>query len=328
MQSDSPTGDVVVLLGAGASRDAGLPLVAELTPLLYEAIISDVGPRGADVQEFIEIVRRTRPEIAWNYEVFFTTALEVYTLASYRLRGNIGIPDQLQDVPYLLPGRAAKCLADVLGGWSRGDASYLRHLDSLAPNRPTKVFSLNYDTLVEEACSSAGIPVATGFDETGTWRPELFDQAQEGVALHKVHGSLSWFECPWESPTHVTEARDMQPDPSLAATKKPAIVLGPVKTRDRIETQWDKIQDFLLRKCCDEIATASGCVVIGFSWSDEHVVGEIVRANDRGMHVVEVGPTETGRSHLGPGDRYLHLPSGARDALENGLVVEAVRSLV
>lgn len=324
---DAEAPSVVVLLGAGASKDAGLPLVTELTQPLYQSIIAASGRRGPDVREFIQLAQTSHPDVAWNYETLFKTVLDEYSLPHYGVQTAIGSHPHLRDVPHFFPGQAAICMAEVLGRWPRGNALYLRHLAALARSGPITVFTTNYDLLVETAGAAAGIPVVTGFDEDGTWSPGLFERPSGGVLLHKLHGSVSWFGRPRSAPTEVTEDRSVWNDLEPIVTRKPSLVLGPVKPLEEIKDRWDEIRNFLSGRFSAGVAHASVCVVIGFGWADDYLVEHLVRAHDRGMDVVEVGPTDTGHSILGHGARYVHVPFGAQAALEDGLVSDAIRRL-
>ena len=90
---------------------------------------------------------------------------------------------------------------------------FVRRLSSRA-NPSVKVFTLNYDPLVERAAEAARVRLADGFlgVEHAYFDPAVFDercgqirgtykgrQLQETVTpihLLKLHGSLGWYECP------------------------------------------------------------------------------------------------------------------------------------
>ena len=77
-----------------------------------------------------------------------------------------------------------------------------------------KVFSLNYDPLIERAAAHARVRVVDGylgsehayfdpaaFEERigrirGTHRGKQFDETVKPIHLLKLHGSLGWYECP------------------------------------------------------------------------------------------------------------------------------------
>ena len=81
-------------------------------------------------------------------------------------------------------------------------------------NPYVKVFSLNYDPLLERACDVAKVRMSEGFlgaehayfepavfDERigrirGTHKGRQFEETVKPIHLFKLHGSLGWYECP------------------------------------------------------------------------------------------------------------------------------------
>ncbi len=90
---------------------------------------------------------------------------------------------------------------------------FIRHLSQRA-DPYVKVFSLNYDPLLERAADEAKVRLSDGFlgaehayfdaavfDERigrirGTHKGRQFDETVKPVHLFKLHGSLGWYECP------------------------------------------------------------------------------------------------------------------------------------
>lgn len=77
-----------------------------------------------------------------------------------------------------------------------------------------KVFSLNYDPLLERAAEAAGVRLVDGFlgvehaffdaavfeerigQIRGTHKGRQFDETEKPIHLLKLHGSLGWYDCP------------------------------------------------------------------------------------------------------------------------------------
>jgi SIR2-like domain len=78
------------------------------------------------------------------------------------------------------------------------DPRYLQRLKDFVPEHGRlKVFTLNYDLCVEDACRDAGIELVTGFSHSeGKWSPSLFQGPSSGINLYKLHGSLNWSRLP------------------------------------------------------------------------------------------------------------------------------------
>ena len=95
----------------------------------------------------------------------------------------------------------------------KSHVKFIRHLSQRA-DPYVKVFSLNYDPLLERAADEAKVRLSDGFlgaehayfdaavfDERigrirGTHKGRQFDETVKPVHLFKLHGSLGWYECP------------------------------------------------------------------------------------------------------------------------------------
>lgn len=69
---------------------------------------------------------------------------------------------------------------------------YLKDLVAFADSRPLDIFSVNYDTCVEQLCHAHRLKYTDGFELE--WQPESFDRDAWDVRLYKVHGSVLWYE--------------------------------------------------------------------------------------------------------------------------------------
>jgi len=59
-----------------------------------------------------------------------------------------------------------------------------------------EVFTVNYDIVVELLCDLDNVPYSDGFQLN--WQPSDFERDGVRVRLHKLHGSVTWFESPSE----------------------------------------------------------------------------------------------------------------------------------
>lgn len=211
--------DIVFLLGAGASVEAGIPASAtmideierllsrdddwrEFTPL-YHHVKSAIhysaglkGDFGRDVPFNIETLVNTLYELERNEEH------PLYPfIASWNSRFVALAQPNFEKIRSFrrLILRALKrwmCPEDTsVGDYYRGFIAVQRHL-----NYPLHVFSLNYD-LCMERIGGPEFHVETGFSDSGPnhhWDWERFEQSESGpnplpqVYLYKLHGSINW----------------------------------------------------------------------------------------------------------------------------------------
>jgi hypothetical protein len=155
---------------------------------------------------------------------------------------------------------------------------------ALRANPYVKVFSLNYDPLIERAASSQRVRVVDGFlgaehcyfdsavfEERighirGSHKGRQFDETVKPVHLLKLHGSLGWYECP-----------------TKGVRRCPFGIAPPVSgKRLMIPPQRRKATDTMLPPYAALWSAFRGClgqnalpinrlVCIGYGFADEHV---------------------------------------------------------
>jgi len=166
-----------------------------------------------------------------------------------------------------------------------GDAHHGRFLRKLL-TRPVnlqrvKLFTLNYDTLLEQAADAEGVVLVDGFVGTlkRIFRPESFDQdvyfpahSAEGGAhrservahLYKLHGSVTWrAESPsWNNPYGVYTSGDTSPD------KNVLVYPTPLKYSKTLGLPYSELfRRFGMAVCRPQAVL----FVIGYGFGDEHV---------------------------------------------------------
>lgn len=213
----SRSNDIVFLLGAGASADAGIPTSAEMIDLierllvrggkwedyrdLYHHVKSAIyyaaglrGHFGTDVNYNIETLVNTLYELERNedhplYPFIATWNSRFAALAQTDFRRvrdfRRGILRRLKK--WMCPENTSE--GDYYGGLSKLQQTL---------NFPLRVFSLNYDLCVERL-SDRDCRIETGFEGYGnhySWDWERFEESGARllpeVLLYKLHGSINW----------------------------------------------------------------------------------------------------------------------------------------
>lgn len=147
-----------------------------------------------------------------------------------------------------------------------------------------KVFSLNYDPLIERAAALVRVRVVDGylgaehsyfdpavFEERigrirGTHRARQFDETVKPIHLLKLHGSLGWYECPTNGVRRCGFGAGPPP-----GTKR---LMVPPQRRKAAETMnppysalWSTFRGCLAHNA----APINRLVCIGYGFADEHV---------------------------------------------------------
>ncbi|MEW6665281.1 MAG: SIR2 family protein [Thermodesulfobacteriota bacterium] len=144
------------------------------------------------------------------------------------------------------------------------------------------IFTLNYDTLLEQAADSEGVVVLDGFVGTlrRIFRPECYDQdlyfpaeTTEGrvhrldrvIHLYKLHGSINWSaeRANWDNPYGVYIK-----DGSTVLDEKVLIYPTPTKYGDILGMPYSE----LFRRFASQVVRPqSTLIVIGYGFGDTHV---------------------------------------------------------
>ena len=147
-----------------------------------------------------------------------------------------------------------------------------------------KVFSLNYDPLIERAGAHARVRVIDGyigaehsyfdsavFEERigrirGTYRSKQFDETVKPIHLLKLHGSLGWYECPNNG---VRRCGFGEAPP--VGTKRLMIPPQRRKAADTMNPPYSALWS-MFRGCLGHnAAPINRLVCIGYAFTDEHV---------------------------------------------------------
>lgn len=178
--------DSFFLLGAGASRDAGVPTAVEFVGRIRNHLTGLPSPtREAVLEEFdrvVEILAKslgTRPGLEPFFEAI-DDCLDAHYL-NVRCSNGLLATRALERIHYETK-RVIQEQCDVR------EQGRVRYLDALLPRlkalAPFPIVSLNYDNVIEAACNRNGL----SFGET-----VLGERTSDrDIDLIKVHGSVTW----------------------------------------------------------------------------------------------------------------------------------------
>ena len=277
-----------VLLGAGASYCAGLPLTNQLT---VNVLASD--KLSNDSKEILTAIQASfanaNPEA--HIEDFLSELVDWLAIANRR--ASIAVPDNTVTI-----GAATyteKQLATAIdeiklaieGQISQQVDSSIheRFVQALhRPMRPGKAthgecidyLVMNYDSLIEDALALSKVHYADGLagGVSAWWEPLTFDAKGLDAKVYKLHGSIDWVETsgstvPHRIASHLTR--------NTETTSK--IMIWPASTKYR-EAQLDPYAH-LMAKARAVLNPNNGeqrvLLILGYSFGDAHINLEIER---------------------------------------------------
>lgn len=203
---------IIILLGAGASCDAGMKnsfmMISDI-----EKQLSTKWSEFKDLYNYIqsshyhlERIKGVEPkDIIFNIEHLVGLLNIIINIAEKNVDVYPFIGSWEKEL-YLVAGAKlelakefkSKILAQLKTNWLTPDdyrtkSAYYRKLMETGYNYPLRIFSLNYDMCVE-ANIGAATTLERGFNESRKWDYRRYDPSEESIQyfLYKLHGSLDW----------------------------------------------------------------------------------------------------------------------------------------
>lgn len=210
--------DIIFLLGAGASAEAGIPPSGKMVQQIEELLKDD-----AEWKPFLPLYHHIKSaihyaaglkgqfgdDVPYNIETLVNTLYELERNEQHPLYPFIASWNSrlvaLADGDFAKVKSFRRLILKKLKKWMSPDdpsqADYFKGFVLLQRdlNLSLRVFSLNYDLCVERL-SGPNFRVETGFAGVGTkhaWDWERFEDNESGppppeVYLYKLHGSINW----------------------------------------------------------------------------------------------------------------------------------------
>lgn len=289
----------MLLLGAGASIEAGLANAYDMTKKMLEIIneraknFSGDPARKTELEKQSEVLNyvhdrlvadaRTRyrnPTIdCVDFELLYNALLQIAEYNSPEIapfvqawdpyiKSNI-TPDRLWEIRL----RMRLTLEELAMIRDEKKVEYLKPILNLVKKQKRLVVAtLNYDNAVELLAGDNSVPYDTGIKD---WIEKgAFDFSGDGIKLLKLHGSVYWrwtedittydLRMPHRQIRyieHYTERLRM-----MVAVETPMVIYG---QRNKLTTEGIFLD--LLRQFDDELSKANMLTVIGYSFRDEHI---------------------------------------------------------
>lgn len=258
---------VNLFLGAGSSKSAGLPDVSEL--------------QAAILAELSEVQRPMLERLlaSGNLETALTKIRRMVAL--------LGPGDQIDgisaDQARELDQAVCQLIIKNLSSTSGVDAEPLKNLAAWLVRatyvRPTEVFTVNYDLLLEQALDALGAPYFDGFGGLleGHFRSDLVDAEPADelfvpsffTRLWKLHGSLNW---------SMMENSVVRLGHAVGSEMTAAIYPSDAKYDESRRVPFVVLQD-RFRRALNEPESLT--LVAGYSWGDAHINEQMYDAATR-----------------------------------------------
>lgn len=284
----------VWLLGAGISKDAGLPLMVALTARVFEmskakpheSVLESLRaelPADAHIEHLLShlgdystLAQRNRSkQVSINDEVYDVAALEnahklIASDIAYTIRWGYKVEDDAEPQA----GSSENPIVSAEQHERFVHALFSKRQAGISERRkPVPLFTTNYDTLLEDALALGQYTYWDGFSGGAVaFRTHRYGQREPEsgcrAAVIKLHGSIDWF---LGEDGNVWRVRDVD----LYPARTGRVLIYPQATkyiatqRDPFASQFSLFREALVNSGENVLA------VCGYSFGDEHVNQEI-----------------------------------------------------
>lgn len=280
--------NVLILLGAGASSEAGIPTSPNMINNLETLLGSDTKwGKFKGLYNFVRsaiyfadgISGRFDHAVNYNIERLVNTLSELDRKVEHPLYPFIGAwnikltelgGNDFENVRNF----RQKILEQLQGDWVLLDdyskSNYYRGLFDFAKDfqYPLRVFTLNYDLCVEKNCINEA-KIERGFRESRIWDWRNFGYPEgedPNIFLYKLHGSIDWFKDEKKNLTFTDE-------PAKIKAEQLGIIFG-----TDYKLQYTDPFLFFVYQFRQWTLEAKLIVTIGYGFGDEHINGILGQA--------------------------------------------------
>jgi hypothetical protein len=267
--------EIIILLGAGASADAGIPVTSQMVKDVEKFI--DSNNKDKVWSQFKDLYFLVKSSVEFSYGIqgkqanfnietllnilYELEKKEMHPLYPFIGSWNIRFNEIIKDNFSLISDFKNKIIQQ-LKSWIQPanleDSKYYTKLSEFQKELqfPLKIFTLNYDLLIEKKLSM--ITIERGFDDNKKWNYKLFSERHEepDIYLYKLHGSLDW-----ERYTDTQIVKFVDNIPNI-----PDLIFG-----TQYKMQYVDPYLFLFSEFRHYAMKAKLIICVGYSFSDEHI---------------------------------------------------------
>ncbi len=277
---------LALLLGAGCSKSAGLPLMPELTEnVLGHKKIGDKTKQLLDkVRELFSGAQSA------TIEDYMSEIVDLLSIAERRTRrgatqSKVSAGDQERDAAELqfALDEIKGAVSSAIGDKEVNVATHQQFIRAIhgslqagKTGRGVDYFILNYDTLIEDALGLERVVYCDGFTgaATGWWEPSTFRTDGKAARVFKIHGSIDW--CLLKDDSLPRRIRSGIKTDSV----RNHVLIYPAATKYQ-ETQRDpfaQMLHYMRQSLCPEEGKEMVLAICGYSFGDSHIDLEIENA--------------------------------------------------
>ena len=274
--------DIILFFGAGASVDAGIPTTIELVDEFKNYVENRYPANFLTLKTIIAKLEESfKPEADKDGKVDIETLLEALNIAIETnkipllsaLLENLTFKKDINvaEIP-TIQNLVEDFIRNEMVVTEKEKLSYLKEILNL--EKPIEIFTVNYDTCMENVCKINNIEYTDGFDYF--WNPSNFE-SNFGVKLFKLHGSVIWYvdekNTPQKIPVIAFNKDNMLKLRTIDGLELRPFLLYPAQKPQITETM-NKLQSMFEKRLKD--ANTKIMIIVGYSFRDDYLKETIV----------------------------------------------------
>jgi hypothetical protein len=340
---------LIFLLGAGASKEAGIPISTEMMDNVEKLLIAD-----EEWKDYKELYYCLKSSILHGFGIngeYHDNLLNIETLVNTMEELTKSIKHPMYPfvgswIPRLteLTGNDFKIIEKLRGkivsklfDWMKYEQTekieYFKGFLKFQQQwkYTLRIFTLNYDLCIEDACVDGNIN--RGIDnQTHIWNSRNFENEENSeynIVLYKLHGSVDWSR---EESGIVKEWKND------IRNKKSALIFGTAYKLQYLDPFLYLIYEFRKRTLDSRTNTV---ICIGYSFGDEHIngiIGQSIADNPK-KRIIVVSPIDeneildkqkqiTNKLKIPSEENVIIIPSGAKAFLEDKLSIQYIEEIL
>ena len=295
------------LLGAGISKEAGIPLMNTLTDHIQSLLDDEYSRMYTEIREnisqnanvedilshigdLIAIAERSREgQVNFNGTEYSIEYLQnFHSEIQTRIRNVVRFGFKKVDGGSNEVGESENPIVDVKNHLTFVKALFDERRAGFNRRPPIKFFTTNYDTLLEDAFALNKIKYVDGFSggAMAHWNPEVYQEANSyniDAELYKLHGSIDWFVNEKEIVVRRREGAKYPDENSSRLLIYPQATKYMITRKDPFANLFSIFRDSLYT----EKSTILG--ICGYSFSDEHIneeINQIMSINGNSLTII------------------------------------------
>lgn len=307
MSNKIPASEVVFLLGAGTSVKAGVPDTFRFVKEFQQSMVNREDRKTVD--KIIEILREWQ-----NSDIDVELLLD--TLTKLDAKEQEPILKFFEGGRFILSKYSEKRpIIEDLKDFIKRKAiiesqERIRYIEPLLgfveQYKPLDIFSVNYDTCIEQFCNVYKLNYQDGFDVN--WNPRVFEQENVDIRLYKLHGSIIWYRSDRSGYIKLPVMTEEAGIKLITGERAESLMLYPMQKFDYAEPLLE-----LLIRFKNVMQNCKVLIVVGYSFRDAHIQRILLDAarQNRELTLIVVDPkaSHTYQDKLKYFDTYSQIPS-------------------